>query len=48
MFIVRREIIWESDIATKSELVKKEMEFIRLYKSNDPSMGYNQSPKFKK
>ena len=47
MFIVRREIIWESDIATKSELVKKEMEFIRLYKSNDPSIFiYNRLTNF--
>ncbi|MBI2661596.1 GIY-YIG nuclease family protein [Candidatus Woesearchaeota archaeon] len=47
-FTIRREIIWESKDATDTEVNKKEVEFILLYKSNDPSIGYNQSPKFKK
>ena len=46
-FTVRKEIIWESEIATKREVLLTEMEFIRLYKSNDPSIGDNQHPKFK-
>jgi len=45
-FTVRREIIWSSDTATDSEVNKKEVEFIQLYKSNDPAVGYNQWPKF--
>jgi len=45
-FTIRKEIIWESEDATKSEVIKKEMELIKLLKSNDPTIGYNQSPKF--
>ena len=44
-FTVRKEIIWESEIATDQEVNSKEVELIRFYKSNDPSIGYNQWPK---
>jgi hypothetical protein len=44
-FTIRKEIIWESENATKSEVLKKEFEFIKLFKSNDLKIGYNQSPK---
>lgn len=44
-FIIRKEIIWESEIATKNEVIRKEYEFIKLFKSNDPQIGYNQTPK---
>jgi hypothetical protein len=47
-FIIRKEIIWESENATKSEVIKKEIEFIKLFKSNDPNSGYNQSSKINK
>ncbi len=47
-FTITREILWESNDASDSEVNKKEVEFIVLHKSNDPSMGYNQLPKFKK
>lgn len=47
-FTIRKEIIWESENATKSEVIKKEMELIKSFKSNDPKIGYNQSPKFVK
>lgn len=47
-FTIRREIIWESETATDKEVNQKEIELINLYKSNDPSIGYNQWPKFKK
>ena len=46
-FTVIREILWESETATISELYKKEVEFILALKSNDPSIGYNRWPKFK-
>jgi hypothetical protein len=42
---ITREIIWESETATKSEVIKKEIELIRLNKSNDLKVGYNQFPK---
>jgi len=47
-FMIRREILWQSDDATDTEVNKKEVEFIRKYKSNDPSIGYNHLPKFRK
>lgn len=42
---IRKQIIWESDNATEAVVRRKEIELIRLYKSNDPSLGYNQFPK---
>ena len=46
-YTVRKEILWESDIATEAELTAKEIEMIRKYQSNDPEIGYNRWPKFK-
>lgn len=46
-FIIRREILWESDTASDKEVNQKEVELIRLYRSNDPAVGYNRWPKFK-
>lgn len=44
-FVLRREILWESDTATDKEVNQKEIEFIRAYNSNNPEIGYNQWPK---
>lgn len=46
-FSIRREILWESDSASNSEVALKEAEFIRALRSNDPSIGYNRWPKFR-
>ena len=46
-FIIRREILYESETAPDSEINKKEIELINLFKSNNPAIGYNQWPKFK-
>ena len=46
-FTIRKEILWESEFALDSEVNKKEIEYINIYRSNDPSIGYNQWPKFK-
>lgn len=46
-FTIRKEILWESENATDKEVNKKEIEYILLYKSNDPKIGYNRFPKFK-
>lgn len=46
-FTIRKEILWESDDASDEEVSKKEMEFIRKYKSNDPEVGYNRIPKYR-
>lgn len=45
-FTIRREILWESQTATRAEVSRKEVEFIRKYGSNDLAIGYNQWPKF--
>lgn len=46
-FTIRKEILWESDCATDQEVNKREVELIREYRSNDPTIGYNQWPKYK-
>jgi len=46
-FTIRREIIWESETAPNAEVNRKEVEFIRFFKSNDPAIGYNRWPKFR-
>jgi hypothetical protein len=46
-FIIRREILWESETAPNQEVNRKEVEYIRLYQSNDPAIGYNRWPKLK-
>jgi len=47
-FTLKREILWQSENATDTEVNKKEVEFILKYKSNNPSIGYNRWPKLKK
>jgi hypothetical protein len=44
-FTVTKEILWESETATPAEVSKKEIEFILALRSNDPTVGYNRSPK---
>lgn len=46
-FTIRREILWESESASDSEVGQKEAEFIRANRSNDPAIGYNKWPPFK-
>ena len=45
-FTIRKEILFESE--DENEINKKEAEFIREYKANDPAIGYNQWPKFRR
>ena len=44
-FTIRKEILWESETASDSEVNAKEVEFIRALRSNDPDIGYNRWPK---
>lgn len=46
-FTIRREILWKSTNAIDREVNKKEVELIHKYKSNNPKIGYNRSPKYK-
>ena len=45
-FTITRDILWESETATRSEVTQKEIEMIRLHKSNHPDKGYNLTPPF--
>lgn len=46
-FTIRKQILWESETASDSEVSVREMELIRILRSNDPAVGYNRWPKFK-
>ena len=46
-FTIRKQILWESEDASRSEINKKEVEFILEYNSHDPSVGYNRRPIFR-
>ena len=46
-FTIRKELLWESESASDSEVNKKEIEFIKQFQSNNPQIGYNRWPKFR-
>jgi hypothetical protein len=46
-FTARKQILWESETADKTEVNKMEREFIEKLRSNDPAIGYNRWPKLK-
>ena len=46
-FTITKEILWECDSCDNSIVNKKEVEYILSLKSNNPSIGYNQWPKYK-
>jgi len=45
-FTITRDILWESETASRAEVTRVEIDFIRRYRSNAPSIGYNQPPPF--
>ena len=38
-FTIKKEILWESAVATDQEVNQKEVELIRAYLSNNPKIG---------
>ena len=46
-FTIRREILWESQTASDAEVARKEVEYIISLGANNPSVGYNQWPKYR-
>lgn len=46
-FIIRKDILWESESATNNEVNEKEVEYILALEANNPAVGYNQRPVFK-
>ena len=45
-FTIRKQILWEAETATRSEVTAMEIHFIRELRSNDPAVGYNRWPRF--
>jgi hypothetical protein len=45
-FTIRKQILWESESASDGEVNAMEVKFIRDLKANNPSVGYNQWPRF--
>jgi hypothetical protein len=43
-FTIRKQILWQSGTASRAEVTRAEVDFIRMLRSNDPSIGYNQWP----
>lgn len=43
-FTVTREVLWESEDASIQYVNAMELHFIRLLRSNNPAVGYNQWP----
>ena len=46
-FTIRKEILFEAENLTDQEINKMEVEYIKQFESNNPTIGYNQWPKFK-
>lgn len=46
-FTITKEILWESESASDTELNQREIDFISSFRSNDPAIGYNQWPRFR-
>lgn len=46
-FTITRDILWQSETATREEVTRMEIDFILRYQSNEPSIGYNRTPPFK-
>jgi len=44
-FTITREILWESATASRFEVTHMEIKFILQYRSNEPAIGYNQTPR---
>ena len=47
-FTVRKEILWESETASDAEVNEIELHYIKTYRSNAPSIGYNRNPRQRK
>ncbi len=47
-FTIRKEILFESETASDAEMSEREVAFIRECRSNEPDIGYNQSPRQRK
>ena len=46
-FTIRKQILWESETATDSDVRAEEVRQIRGHRSNDPAVGYNRWPRLR-
>lgn len=46
-FTIRKEILWESESATDTEVRAMETKLIRDTGANDPKIGYNKTPRYR-
>ena len=46
-FSIHKRILWSSDSASDQVVNSVEVEYIRKYQSNNPSVGYNRWPKYR-
>jgi hypothetical protein len=44
---LRKQILWESETATKAEVTGKEVELIFEHESNNPALGYTLRPRYR-
>jgi len=42
---MQRKILWESQTALNTEVLRMEREFIVALRANDPAIGYNKAPR---
>jgi len=45
-FTIRKQILWESEVASDREVAAVEVRLIRELRANDPGVGYNRWPPF--
>ena len=45
-FTITRDVLWQSDTATRTEVTRIENDLIRQHQANNPNIGYNQHPPF--
>lgn len=46
-FVLRKQILWESETASGRDISQAEVRFIRELRSNDPQIGYNRWPAYR-
>ena len=44
---LRKEILWESETATDAEVRAMEIKLIVEHRANDPTVGYNRTPRWR-
>ncbi len=40
-FVIKKEILWESETADDEDVAKREAAYIRIFNSDNPKIGYN-------